>query len=410
MNSKIFAMILVLVPAGLRAQSVTFDEYIRAVARDNVSAIAEKYSLDIADANLKAARVFNDPELSVSYGNNQDKVLMMGQNLDFELGYDVNLAGARKARINVAKSEKEMTEASLNDYMCQLRADASLAWAEAWKLRQQCRLMEDQMEAMKKIAQSDSLRLKLGDISATDAAQSALEARAMVGEMMTLRSEYRNALRDLSLMAGGMPVGDLAEESLPFSEIMYSEPELYDIADMERSDLRAAELSHTLSENNLALVKASRALDLGLSFGYSLNTEVRNEIAPAPAFKGLTVGVTIPLKFSSLNRGEVVAAKAESAQMKTYYEAAKAQVMTEVAQAYSSYLAAREVKNAYSDEIVSSAASILAKRTSAYQKGDVSLIELLAARQTYNEIMEACIEAECNYYESIVMLNRAIGR
>lgn len=410
MNSKIFAMILVLVPACLRAQSVTFDEYIRAVARDNVSAIAEKYSLDIADANLRAAKVFNDPELSISYGNNQDKVLMMGQNLDFALGYDVNLAGARKARINVAKSEKEMTEASLNDYMCQLRADASLAWAEAWKLRQQCRLMEDQMEAMKKIAQSDSLRLKLGDISATDAAQSALEARAMVGEMMTLRSEYRNALRDLSLMAGGMYVGDIAEESLPFSDIMYSETELYDIADMERSDLRAAELSHTLSENNLALVKASRALDLGLSFGYSFNTEVRNEIAPAPAFKGLTVGVTIPLKFSSLNRGEVVAAKAESAQMKTYYEAAKAQVMTEVAQAYSSYLAAREVKNAYSDEIVNSAASILAKRTSAYQKGDVSLIELLAARQTYNEIMEACIEAECSYYESIVMLNRAIGR
>ena len=29
MNSKIFAMILVLIPAGLRAQSVTFDEYIR---------------------------------------------------------------------------------------------------------------------------------------------------------------------------------------------------------------------------------------------------------------------------------------------------------------------------------------------------------------------------------------------
>jgi len=98
---------------------------------------------------------------------------------------------------------------------------------------------------------------------------------------------------------------------------------LMEIAEQNRADLKAAELSHTLSQKNLALVRASRAMELGFEVGYSYNTEVRNEIAPAPAFNGLTFGVSIPLKFSSLNRGERAAAEASVSQAEHYLQAAR---------------------------------------------------------------------------------------
>lgn len=112
------------------AQSISYNEYIKNVAEKNAAYLAEKYNVDIAEANLSAARVFNDPELSVDYGNNQDWYMEMGQSLEFGLSYDLDLAGNRRARIRSAKNEKEITEASVNAYLCNLRAEASQAWAK----------------------------------------------------------------------------------------------------------------------------------------------------------------------------------------------------------------------------------------------------------------------------------------
>ena len=65
---------------------------------------------------------------------------------------------------------------------------------------------------------------------------------------------------------------------------------------------------------------------MGFEVGYSYNTEVRNELAPAPEYHGLSVGISIPLKFSSANRGEVNAARARISQSELEYEQARLDV------------------------------------------------------------------------------------
>lgn len=391
------------------AQSISYKEYIKNVAEKNAAYLAEKYNVDIAEANLSAARVFNDPELSVDYGNNQDWYMEMGQSLEFGLSYDLDLAGNRRARIRSAKNEKEITEASVNAYLCNLRAEASQAWAEAWKLRETSKLLEIAAKDMEQIAKGDSVRLSVGDIGRADATQSRLEAQQARSEYLAQQAEYKNALLTLSFMAGGMLIGDIAEDVLPIEGKNYTEPNIYDVAEMTRADLRAAELSQTLSESNLKMVKASRALEMGLSLGYSYNTEVRNEIAPAPKFNGLSVGISIPLKFSSFNKGEVRAAKSAVLQSQQLYESARQQVHMEVAQAYNSLQVAREVLKQYDSQLLEDARSVFESRKMGYMHGESSLVELIGAQQTYNDVMNAYIEACANCYVCEVQLQQAIG-
>lgn len=128
---KIFKAILLLLVSAttsqMAAQSITFNQYIKTVAEKNSAYLAEKFNVDIASANLQAARVFNDPELSVTYGNNEDWSMQMGQSVEVELSYSFNLGGLRRARINAASSEKEVTQAALDAYFCNLRAEACQA-------------------------------------------------------------------------------------------------------------------------------------------------------------------------------------------------------------------------------------------------------------------------------------------
>lgn len=412
MNSKSFTIILSLLLGsffGVAAQEVSFEDYMRSVARNNIEAVAERYNIDIAEANLEASRVFNDPELSVSYGNNQDWDLMMGQNVDVEVGYNVSLGGLRKARMSVSEGERDLTMASLDAYMSGLRAEAAIAWSQAWRLREDCLLMKEELASMEQIAASDSIRLALGDVSSADAAQSGLEAKKLKGDLMALEAEYENALMALATMAGGMEITGLSEEKLPETVSGLQRSDVADRAEANRADLRAAEVSGRLSQKNLELIKASRAMELGLSLGYSFNTEVLNEIAPAPQFNGLVVGVSVPLKFSSMNKGEIKAARSTVSQQEAYVEAARRQVRMEAVQAWNTYSTAKEILSRYDGEMLGSAARILESRRQGYLKGENSLLEYLSARQTYNEVMHSYIEACCNCFESGIALQKAVG-
>lgn len=406
---KIISLALILACLEAGAQSISYRQYIQTVASENIEYLAERYNVDIATANLQAAKVFNDPELSVDYANNQDWFMYMGQSVELGLSYDLDLAGERRARIRAAASEKEITDASVAAYLSNLRLDAATAWAEAWSLRCKCEVMEESVDDMMRIAESDSIRLSLGDISRADATQSRLEAQSLKAQLISLRSEYENALMGLSSLCGGRPVTDISDENLPLTMQDIMDGDIYTIAEMNRADLKAAELSHTLSNDNLALVKASRAFDMGLNVGYSYNTEVRNEIAPAPKFNGISVGVTIPLKFSGFNRGELKAAQSRVLQSQKYYESAVLQVRTEVSQALNSLRASEEVMRQYDDVMLAEAREVMESRCVGYAKGESSLLELLSAQAVYRDVMTDYIDACRDNFICHASLEHALG-
>lgn len=390
------------------AQPMTYEIYNRLVAEKNAEYLAEKYNIDIATAALQAARIFNDPELSVSYGNNQDWGLQMGQSVEVGLSINPDIAGVRKARIAVAGNEKDISEASVTAYMSSLKLEAAKAWAEAWELKENCKVLEESVADMMQIARSDSLRLAVGEIGRAEALQSRLEAHTLQNSLLSLQADYHNALNAVSLFCGGEPISAL-EDELPTTDFTYSESDVCSLAEDNRADLKAAMLSKTLSENNLKLIRATRAFEMGIDLGYSYNTEVRNEIAPAPRFNGLTVGVSIPIKLSSLNKGELNVARSEVRQSECYYEAARLQVRSEATQAYNSLIAAIAVLDQYTTSILDDARSIVEGHKEGYLKGESSLVEFLSAQQTYRDVMQAYIEACSQCFTCKAQLEQATG-
>ena len=407
--SSLLPALLCLMCSGAVLHAQDYTAYMKAVEQRNAAYLAERYNVDVAEAMTTAARVFNDPSLSVAYGNNQDWSLQMGQSVETELSYGFSLGNVRRARINVARSEEDITRAAVEDWFRNLKADATLAWLSAQEARSILEVKRSSYEGMRQVAASDSLKAVLGDGSQVDARQSRIEAQALHAECLSAEADYVNALDELSLYAGGMRFRDIPDADVAVSLPALPAQELLDLALEHRADLRAAELSRTLSERNLALVKASRAPEIELNAGYSYNTEVRNEIAPAPQFHGLSVGVAVPLKFSRLNRGERLAAERSVLQAEAAYEAARQQIVSEVRQALVSWESATRVAQECSDSMLEDAANILASRRTAYLQGDSSLLDYLMAVRVYNDTAEQCISAKAGLAAAAAELVRALG-
>lgn len=409
---KISKLSFVLLLLGFIAQTThaqEYSDYMNAVERQNAAFLAERYNVSIAEAQTSAARVFNDPTLSVEYGNNQDWSLQMGQSVEVGLSYLFNLGNVRRARINVARSEEDITRAAIDDWFRNLKADATIAWVHAQEAHALLDIKRSSYESMLKVADNDSIRAALGDGSRIDAQQSRIESKAIYAEYLEAEAEYANALQTLSLYAGGTSFRDVSDEDIVLALPSSSAQEIIELALENRADLRSAELSRTLSERNLALVKAARAPEFELSLGYSYNTEVKNEIAPAPRFHGLTVGVSIPLKFSRLNKGERLAAERSAQQAEAAYEAAKQQIISEVQQALTSWQSATKIAQECSATMLDDATSILENRRTAYMQGDSSLLDYLMSVRVYNDTAEQCIAAKTGLTTATAELLRAIG-
>jgi cobalt-zinc-cadmium resistance protein CzcA len=391
---------------------LTFDEYLNRVKCNNIAYLAEKYNVDLADAGLKAAGVFPDPELSVSYANNQNWNLRMGYGVDAELSYTLELGGKRKARISAARSEKEVTEALLEDYFRNLRADAAIVWLAVLKQKKMCEIQQSSYRRMLELARADSIRYRLGSIAEVDARQSRLEAASMLNDVYSDEGALRDVLAQLLLFEGDkrLEMPDSIAGELSYSKREFDLQELIAAAQNNRADLQAATKAKEMSQHNLRLAKANRAIDLGLSIGGSYSAKVLNTIAPAPAYTGVTAGVSIPLKLSNRNRGELHAARMAAGQQELAYEAIELQIRSEVMQAHNRYVVScRQAEQFGAGGLLDDAGAILNRKIYSYERGETGILEVLNAQRTYNDVQINYSETLYNCAAALVELERACG-
>ncbi|MDO4948783.1 MAG: TolC family protein [Bacteroidales bacterium] len=393
------------------AQDLDFSSFMQQVKENNIGLVARQYDIDIATANVQAAKVFNDPELSFSYADNEDRTMQMGKSFESELSYNFSLGNVRKARIRSAQAEKALAEASVAEYFRNLKADAAICYHKALYQKHYVAVLRTMCELTTSLAAADSIRLAVGDVSETDALQSKLEAQAIRNTCLQEETNLQNATAELLLLMGGTCPDSLVAltDSLTLSPQTYLLDRLLADAEQNRADLLMAVRAKTLSEKNLRLISANRAMEMELSIGYAHNTIVKNEIAPAPAHNSVSVGVSFPLKFSSMNRGEVKAAQWEMRQREADLEATRQQIRTEVTQAYNSYHTALTIARQLTDESLHHATTILRNRTFAYTQGETRLIEVIEARRTYQNSYQAYYEALLNVAIAQIEMERACG-
>lgn len=413
----ILACIFLAAPYILRAQqaydqvqvALSLNDFLSGVTRGNLEYIANSFNLSIAESELKAARVFADPEVAVEYANNEDWSLQMGQSLSAAVSYPFSLGNKRGATIGVARTRMELEQYLLEAWLQDLKAEASLAYYACLRDLQIYKLEEDTYLRMQELARADSLRFITGEIPEIDAVRTRLEAHARLYELKRLRSDLDNSLLNLSRLQGRLPGDTLYVPSGDFPVLsgQLILGELTRRALEHRADLNAAIKSGELSEKELRLLRAERAPEFSLEASYSHNSIVVNEIAPAPEHRSYAAGLVIPIKLSSMNRGAMMAASLAVEQSETIRKDVENLIITEVTQAYNVYAVInRQIEN-YSRDLIESAERILDGRIFLYQRGETGLIDVLEAQRTYNEMKMQYYQIMYDYAAAITELRRA---
>ncbi len=388
-------------------QKVTLNQYLQVVSENNLEFAAEKYNVQISEAAIEMARVMPDPTFSFDWLENRETNERSGFGYVSELETTLEF-GKRKARIGLAESELSLTQAQLDDYFRNLRANAALAFLEAEKQNQLFLMKQKSFLTMKKLADSDSIRLGLGSIMETNAIQSKLEAWMLKNELLQAAANRRNALHELNLIAGVAILDTLFTPLIQMDGILrnFDLRNLIEVAVQNRSDIVSARYSVEISEKNRALVRRERKMDLDLKLGIENDYTLPNSGSGA---KIITAGVGIPLKFSNLNKGEIDVAEFYAQQTEKQFTYVTQKITTEIVTAYQYFLSTEKQVINFRDNLLSQSEKVLNGKIYSYERGETSLLEVLNAQRTFNGIQSSYIEILVENYMAFIELERAAG-
>ncbi|MCS6981169.1 MAG: TolC family protein [Flavobacteriales bacterium] len=392
-------------------RKINYSEYIHTIAEKNFSFLAEKFNVPLSEAGVLTAGIRPDPEIGFGYFDNNQRRLNMGNGFTSELAWTLELGGKRKARLDLAQSEVLLNRYLLADFWRNLRADATIQYLQALQRRRILEVLYNSYFTMKRLAETDSLRYRLGAINEVDARQSRLEAGALLNEVYQAEADWKSTLSQLAVFMG-RPQSDtllIPEGSFDPFDRQFTLPELLTTALSQRADLKAALQNKTVAEKYLQVVRSLRIPDLGLSLSNTYASYTRNVIAPTPSFYQVAVGISVPLKFSNNRPGELKAAFLTTQQMEARYHQAEIEIQSEVTQAFFKYQALRKQVQQFNTGLLAEAKAILEGKIYSYQRGETNLLEVLNAQRTYNDLQLTYYQTLFDFASALVELERAAG-
>ncbi|WP_255493678.1 TolC family protein [Myroides sp. WP-1] len=390
---------------------LTYKEFLSKMIANNLSYAAEKYNINIAEAEVQAAKAFPDPELSIGWADNQQKRMQMGYGFEAELSWDLELGGKRKARKNLANEQKVLAELELQEFFHALRAESTITFLEAMQNKMLYDIQKDSYESMLQVAQSDSIRYSLGQISKVDAIQSKLEAKSMLNDLQDADDTWENSLMEIRNIISAKRVDSVYLPMGDFSQFvrLFALEDLIVTAQNNRADYLVAQQNQVVARKQVALARAERVIDLGLNIGVENNSFVKNAVAPTPGNTVVKAGISVPLKFSNRRESGLKTALYEERQAALEYDMVELELEKEITQAYRNYLTKQKQIQRFENGMLEEAKQVFEGIKYSYQRGASSLLEVLDAQRTYNETQQAYAETLFGYAESLVELEKAVG-
>ncbi|MDV3979621.1 transporter [Elizabethkingia anophelis] len=388
---------------------LSFDEYLSMVGKKNLTYAAQKYNVSMAEASIQTANMFPDPQLDME-GSNNGVSKNMGYTYGSSLGWTLELGGKRRARVDLAKNQSELSRILLLDFFRNLRADASLGYVEALKSKALLDVQQDSYKNMLQLSKSDSIRYRLGTISLVTSKQSKLEAASLLNSVYQAESTEQQAITALSVfLSDNKLTGRDVDGDFNAFNRDFGIEDLLTQALNERADLLAAKQNTQVAKSQINLERANRKIDLGLTAGVSHNTTASNEIAPSPAVNAVKLGVSIPLKFSNNRNAGLKIAEMAHSQSQLEYQQVEQSIRAEVMQAYQQYIATQKQVKQFHNGMLTEAKNILDGIIYSYKRGESSILEVLNAQRTYNDVRKDYYQALADNATALIELERKTG-
>ena len=389
----------------LQAQTLTLKDAGQLFLKQNLSLIAARYDMDIAQAQVLQARLFENPVISLEqnvYNRLNGKYFDMGK--DGESGVEIeqviSIAGQRSNRIRLEKVNKEMAGYQFQEIMRTLHSELNERFVETYFLTRNMAVYEKEITSLERLLAEMKLQQQKGNISLMEASR----LEAMLLSLKKERNEQENQL-----------VAARGELNLLLSLPADARPELL----LDESMLKQLDLSQLSYADLMARMTGRPDLKLARTYirASQANLKLQKSLAfPEVSFKGnfinnyFAVGISFSVPIFNRNQGNIKSARIEIMKADKEKEYAMGKAEMELFTAYSQLEKAMNLYQSVDSDLEQNFEKLIAGVNETFRKRSISLLEFIDYYESYKETCIQLYDTRKDLLLAMENLNRVIGQ
>ena len=415
MNRAFLFLLFLLLAGKMCAQQVagtlTLKEAEQRFLERNLSLIAERYNIDMAQAQVLQAKLFENPVISLEqnvYNRLNGKYFDFGKEGEavVEIEQVIHLAGQRNKQVRLEKINKEIAEYQFEEVMRTLRQELNEKFVEVYFLSKSIAIYEKEVNSLQVLLGGMKIQQEKGNISL-------MEISRLESMLFSLRKEKNERESDLLTTRGelnlllNLPEDTQVQLSLDEEVLQQLDLSQLSFADLkaiinERPDQKIARSTVNASRANLKLQKSMAFPEVSVKGNYDRVGNFINDY--------FAIGVSLSVPIFNRNQGNIKAARFSIQQAGVQQEYAANRADMELFTAYTSLEKATQLYQSTNMDLERNFEKLITGVNENFTRKNISLLEFIDYYDSYKETCIQLYEIKKNVFLAMENLNTVVGQ
>ena len=415
MNRAFLFLLFLLLAGKMCAQQVagtlTLKEAEQRFLERNLSLIAERYNIDMAQAQVLQAKLFENPVISLEqnvYNRLNGKYFDFGKEGEavVEIEQVIHLAGQRNKQVRLEKINKEIAEYQFEEVMRTLRQELNEKFVEVYFLSKSIAIYEKEVNSLQVLLGGMKVQQEKGNISL-------MEISRLESMLFSLKKEKNERENDLLTTRGelnlllNLPEDTQVQLSLDEEVLQQLDLSQLSFADLkaiinERPDQKIARSTVNASRANLKLQKSMAFPEFSVKGNYDRVGNFINDY--------FAIGVSLSVPIFNRNQGNIKAARFSIQQAGVQQEYAANRADMELFTAYTSLEKATQLYQSTNMDLERNFEKLITGVNENFTRKNISLLEFIDYYDSYKETCIQLYEIKRNVFLAMENLNTVVGQ
>ncbi|MCE8499616.1 TolC family protein [Bacteroides thetaiotaomicron] len=415
MNRAFLFLLFLLLAGKMCAQQVagtlTLKEAEQRFLERNLSLIAERYNIDMAQAQVLQAKLFENPVISLEqnvYNRLNGKYFDFGKEGEavVEIEQVIHLAGQRNKQVRLEKINKEIAEYQFEEVMRTLRQELNEKFVEVYFLSKSIAIYEKEVNSLQVLLGGMKIQQEKGNISLMEISR----LESMLFSLRKEKNERENDLlttrEELNLLLN-LPEDTQVQLSLDEEVLQQLDLSQLSFADLkaiinERPDQKIARSTVNASRANLKLQKSMAFPEFSVKGNYDRVGNFINDY--------FAIGVSLSVPIFNRNQGNIKAARFSIQQAGVQQEYAANRADMELFTAYTSLKKATQLYQSTNMDLERNFEKLITGVNENFTRKNISLLEFIDYYDSYKETCIQLYEIKKNVFLAMENLNTVVGQ
>ena len=389
-------------------QKMSITECEEAFQKNNLQLLAEQYNINISDADVMQAKIWDRPQFSGSvnaYNPEDKKPFDVGKSKSAEITQLIYTGGKKKNEIAFAKSNKELSMLQFNQLLVDLKAQLRVAFFSLYFENKKLENVQHQLGYMEELLAAYNVQVKKGNISLKDKVRLQSFVIQLNNDKIASNNEILSLQKNLKVLTGVLEDINPDVESVDAAQLL--DLSLSDDLDQIKSKAITNNADYQyaqhLIDNSKLFAQWQKSLnvpDLNLGASWDQNGGTfRNEV-------NLNLGIPIPLWKS--NKGNVEKANFAIQQNQKNADFQKLDLETQVSASYQTWKNHYDQLKSITEEDIKDLDLVYKGMLKNFRNSNISLIEFTDFMDSYRETMLQLYDMRRQVILSAEQLNQLV--